>query len=70
MKWFLVLLLIYAFLFMIVVWPMHWMWHTFTRKGSYDPRFYRQRSYWRLYAFVFGTAVIIMWVVGYLWRRW
>lgn len=55
--WLLLLLLIYAFLFVIVVWPIHWLWHSRTQEGSYDPRFYNQTSYWRIYAWVFGTAV-------------
>ncbi len=63
------LLLLYAFLFVIVVWPIHWMWHTFTQDGPYEQRFYRQRSFWRLYAFVFGTAVATMLVTNML-RGW
>lgn len=58
--WFLVLLAFYGFLFLIVVWPIHWMWHSRTQDGPYDPRFYRQASFWRLYALVFGTAVAAM----------
>lgn len=59
MSWFFALLLFYAFVFVIVVWPIHWMWHDFTQDGGYDKRFYRQRSYWKLYFWVFGTAMLI-----------
>lgn len=55
--WFFALLLIYALLFVIVVWPIHWMWHSRTQDGPYDPRFYGQASFWRLYAWVFGGAL-------------
>lgn len=64
------LLLLYALIFVFVVWPIHWMWHVRTRPGPYDRRFYRQASYWRLYAIVFGTAlaavVVILWSRGYM----
>jgi hypothetical protein len=60
------LLLIYAMLFLIVVWPIHWMWHMLSRSGPYDRRFYRQRSFWRIYALVFGTAVVAMLLVALL----
>ncbi len=63
------LLLVYALLFLIVVWPIHWMWHVRTRPGPYDRRFYRQTSYWRLYALVFGTAVAAMLLITCL-RGW
>ncbi|MBL7945365.1 MAG: hypothetical protein JNN32_04830 [Flavobacteriales bacterium] len=59
MSWFFALLLFYAFVFVIVVWPIHWIWHEFTKGGGYDKRFYRQRSYWKLYFWVFGTAMLI-----------
>ncbi len=70
MGWIIGLLLFYGVIFIIVVWPIHWLWHTLTQDGRYDQRFYRQRSFWRLYAFVFGTAVITMVAVS-MWRgRW
>ena len=56
--WFLILLLLYAVLFMIVAWPIHWIWHSRTQDGPYDPRFYNQPSFWRIYAIVFGGALI------------
>lgn len=56
---FFVLLFFYACAFVIVVWPIHWMWHTFTQDGEYDKRFYRQSSYWKLYFWVFGTAMLL-----------
>lgn len=59
MSWFFTLLLFYAFTFVIVVWPLHWLLHTLTKKTTYDKRFYRQRSYWKLYFWVFGTAMLI-----------
>lgn len=66
-----ILVLLYAVLFIIVVWPIHWLWHVFSREGPYDPRFYRQRSYWRLYVFVFGTALLTTLVVNLLYAgRW
>lgn len=63
---FFLLLLFYAAAFIIVVWPIHWMWHTFTQHGEYDKRFYRQRSYWKLYFWVFGTAMLITFVLNIL----
>lgn len=59
MSWFFALLLFYAFVFVIVVWPIHWMWHNLTQDSEYDKRFYRQRSYWKLYFWVYGTAMLI-----------
>jgi hypothetical protein len=35
------------------------MWLNFTQDGEYDKRFYRQRSYWKLYFWIFGTAMLI-----------
>ena len=63
---FLVLLLFYAVAFVIVVWPMHWFWHSRTRQGPYDKRFYRQASFWRMYFCVFGTALLISLVLNLL----
>lgn len=63
------LFLAYALLFLIVVWPIHWMWHMRMRPGPYDRRFHLQRSYWRLYVVVFGTAVAAMLLITYL-RGW
>lgn len=67
-KLFLLFLLIYASAFLIVVWPMHWLWHTFTRQGQYDKRFYRQKSFWKMYFWVFGTALLITMLVNILQR--
>lgn len=56
---FFALLVLYAAVFVIVVWPMHWLLHTWTKRSPYDRRFYRQPSYWKLYFWVFGTAMLI-----------
>lgn len=69
MSGFLLLLLVYAVVFVIVVWPLHWMLHLFLRKDRYDLRFYRQPSYWRLYFWVFGTAMLITFSANIL-RGW
>jgi hypothetical protein len=58
------LALLYAVLFLIVVWPIHWMWHHLTQQGRYDRRFYGQWSYWRLYLVVYGTAIGAIWLMG------
>ena len=58
MSAFFLLLLLYALLFVIVVWPIHWIWHMRTQDGEYDKRFYRQPSYWKLYFWIFGTAML------------
>ena len=65
---FLLLVFIYGLAFVIVVWPMHWLWHTFTRQGAYDKRFYRQRSFWKMYFWVLGTAMLITMLVNILQR--
>jgi hypothetical protein len=59
MIWWFALLLFYALAFLIVVWPMHWIWYARRHRAPYDLRFYRQASYWRLYFLVFGTALLI-----------
>ncbi|HRF78776.1 MAG TPA: hypothetical protein PL070_01685 [Flavobacteriales bacterium] len=59
MSYFFALLFFYALAFVIVVWPLHWLLHTLTKKTTYDKRFYRQRSYWKLYFWVFGTAMLL-----------
>ncbi|MBK7384369.1 MAG: hypothetical protein IPI81_13735 [Flavobacteriales bacterium] len=41
-----------------MAWPIHWIWHSRTQDGPYDPRFYAQPSFWRIYAIVFGGALI------------
>ncbi|MGV3638537.1 MAG: hypothetical protein ACO1NQ_12935 [Flavobacteriales bacterium] len=56
---FFALLVLYALVFVIVVWPMHWLLYTWTKRSQYDRRFYRQPSYWKLYFWVFGTAMLI-----------
>lgn len=56
---FLLLLFFYAAIFIIVVWPIHWLLHILGKTGPYDKRFYRQISYWKLYFWVFGTAMLI-----------
>lgn len=53
------LLLLYALAFVVVVWPIHWLLHIVQQRGTYDKRFYRQPSYWRLYFWVFGTAMLL-----------
>ncbi|MBL0127305.1 MAG: hypothetical protein IPP83_07550 [Flavobacteriales bacterium] len=68
--WLLVLLFLYAFLFVIVVWPIHWIWHSRTQQGPYDPRFYSQPSFWRIYAWVFGCALIASLLANILQQVW
>ncbi|MBP6313008.1 MAG: hypothetical protein WAR83_11560 [Flavobacteriales bacterium] len=65
---FLLLLFTYGLAFVIVVWPMHWLWHTITQQGEYDKRFYRQATYWKMYFWVFGTALLITLLVN-MWQR-
>ena len=52
MTLFFALLAFYALIFTIVVWPIHWLLHTWSKKTPYDPRFYRQASYWKLYFWI------------------
>ena len=65
---FLLLVFIYGLAFVIVVWPMHWLWHSLTQQGAYDKRFYQQRPYWKMYFWVFGTALLITMLVN-MWQR-
>ena len=65
---FLLLVFIYGLAFVIVVWPMHWLWPSLTQQGADDKRFYQQRSYWKMYFWVFGTALLITMLVN-MWQR-
>lgn len=42
----------------LFVWPIHWIWFSYTQDAPYDPRFYRQGSYWRLFAWAMGVLLI------------
>ena len=71
MTYFFALLVFYALAFTIVVWPIHWLLHTLTKKTPYDRLFYRQTSYWKLYFWVFGTALLLTFglnIVRGLWK--
>lgn len=67
--WIVLLLAIYAIAFMIVAWPIHWIWYSRTQKGPYDQQFYNYASYWRVYAIVFGGAIVLTVLVNIL-RAW
>lgn len=65
---FLTFLFFYALAFMIVVWPIHWLLQVRTKTTPYDKRFYRQASFWKLYFWVFGSALLITMLVN-MWQR-
>ena len=60
----LALCICYAPFFALIAWPVHWVWYTCTQPGPYEPRFYRQRAYWRFFAWIYGAFVLYVLVIN------
>ncbi|MFZ1692243.1 MAG: hypothetical protein WAT74_03510 [Flavobacteriales bacterium] len=51
------LILILAFAVLLVAWLVHWVWWECTHDGAYEPRFYYDKAYWRIYGWLLASFI-------------